>query len=111
MPLDGTPYSFAESAARTATGTSDVKEFVGELLAVTLDITAASGTTPSMTVTIEDSPTGTGQWTQLAAFPAQTAAGTNVQRITGAVHDYIRARWTITGTTPSFTFSLRATAR
>lgn len=112
MRSSGALYTFAPSAARTANGNSDVEQFAGEAMAVTLDVTAASGTTPSLTVVVEDAPTQNGPWTQLAAFAAQTAIGTNVQRITNsAIHSYVRARWTVSGTTPSFTFSLQATAR
>lgn len=75
-------------------------------------ITAVSGTGASMTVVVEDSPTGQGSWTQLATFGALGAVGTNVQRITGAIHEYVRVRSTaFSGTSPSFTFSVRTTAR
>ncbi len=73
-----------------------------------LVISAVSGTTPSMTVTIQTSfdNGATDAWRTVAAFPAQTAAGTVRQSFTG-LDRWIRANVTAeTGTTPSFTYSL-----
>lgn len=73
-----------------------------------LHVTAVSGTTPSMTAKVQHSADNS-SWSDLATFTAVTAAN-GYQRITGTgtVNRYLRAQWTITGTTPSFTFHLSA---
>jgi hypothetical protein len=38
-----------------------------------LDVSAASGTTPSLTVAIQGLDPGSGKWQAIATFPAQTA--------------------------------------
>jgi hypothetical protein len=71
-----------------------------------LTITAASGTTPSMTVVVEDSPNGT-TWTTRDTYPAQTTTATVTRPLPVTLATYQRVSWTITGTTPSFTFSVQ----
>jgi len=72
---------------------------------VQLNVTAASGTTPTLDVVIEDSVDGT-NWNTFATFTQKTTTGIEVVRIadTVAFSDIVRIRWTIAGTSPSFTF-------
>lgn len=72
-----------------------------------LQVSAVSGTTPTLVVKVQHSANGT-TWADLATFSSQNSvngeyvtvpAGTTVNR-------YLRAQWTITGTTPSFNFNL-----
>jgi len=108
----GRLLTIAIPAARTTTGTSDVSDIFAEAMAVTLDVTAASGTAPTLNVVLEDAPSSTGPWTTLATFAQKTVAAVEVQRVTSeAFHRYVRTRWTIAGTAPSFTFSVQATLR
>lgn len=69
-----------------------------------LQVTAASGGTPNLTVRIQHS-VDASAWVDLITFTAVTAAN-NAQRLTvaGTVNRHVRAAWTITGSTPSFTF-------
>lgn len=95
----------------TATGNSisfDLGD--AEQIAATLNVSAASGTTPTLDVIIEDSADGS-VWTTLQAFAQKTAAGTEVVRITNPFHNRIRATYTVGGTTPSFTATLKITAK
>jgi hypothetical protein len=102
------------SAAETATGSSaDFGEFGGfSHVCLVLDVTVVSGTTPSMTVKLEarsDQKTGGAYFTPTGAtMTAVTAAGTTALEIPWAYLVKYRATWTISGTTPSFTFSLVA---
>src|SRR5262245_15758513 len=94
------------SAARTASGqgegTSAAAGFrEGNVL---LDITAVSGTTPSLTVTAETSADGT-TWFTHTAFTAKTATGRDILKL-GNLGSFVRMSYTISGTTPSFTFSV-----
>lgn len=125
------------SGAHTATGNTSAWDGFGDVenLSLLLDITAVSGTTPTLVCLIEHTYDGT-TWYQLGSFNAATnitAAGKYVLDIgprlpnvtpaavtpassqaftRGSVaanfSDTIRVKWVIGGTTPSFTFSVRA---
>lgn len=99
--------SFADSAARTASGNSGVVPDFGDekTLRCQLDVTAASGTSPTLDVVIEDTLDGT-NWNVIGTFAQKVAAGREVVNVTIPFADRLRARWTLAGTTPSFTFSL-----
>lgn len=68
---------------------------------LTLDITAASGTTPTLDVTIETSEDKT-TWTSVGTFTQATAAGKQRKVFVG-LDRYVRAVETVGGTGPSFT--------
>lgn len=96
------------SAARTASGTSSTLEGVGEwgTIRARLAVTAASGTSPTLDVVVEDTLDGGTNWHTVATFAQKTAAGTEAVNITTPFSDRLRVRWTVGGTTPSFTFSV-----
>ena len=85
-----------------------------------LNITAASGTTPSLTLKLQAKCDTTGVYYDVpgAAFAAKTAAGSDMlvvkpgvaavanQAVSQPVPSTFRWVATITGTTPSFTFTL-----
>jgi len=73
-----------------------------------LNVTAASGTTPTLTAYIEDTVDGGANWNQVAAFTAATAPGVQTINVTTPFSDTLRVRWTVGGTTPSFTFTIAA---
>lgn len=75
-------------------------------LAILLNVTAASGTTPSLAVEVQWSHDGT-VWSSASpqdTFTAITATGSVVKnfQVKGR---FARLSYTITGTTPSFTFT------
>lgn len=95
------------SGAVTATAQSSLFEIgTGDDLAVMIDATAVSGTSPSMTVSVQWSNDGTTWFTAdpADAFTALTAAGKVVKSFT-VKGLYARLNYAISGTTPSFTFS------
>lgn len=96
------------SAARTATGNSGVLSGYGPAssLRAQLNVTAVSGTSPSLTVLIEDSVDGGVTFNTIGTFAAKTATGREVINVTGLFGEHLRVSWTITGTTPSFTFAV-----
>ncbi len=102
------------STAETASGNGAAVES-GEYrdLLVTLNCTAASGTSPTLLVQLQVSDDGGTTWYNLpnGAFTQLTAVGTQVLQIDSAFGDTIRASWTIGGTTPSFTFAVKAVAK
>jgi hypothetical protein len=80
-------------------------------LVAEVNISAASGTTPSVTFLLQDSIDGT-NWNTLATFTAMTAAGVQVQRVPNeAFGNQLRLNATVTGTLPSFTFSATILAK
>ena len=95
------------SAARTTSGNSGVLSGWGnaQTLRAQLNVSAASGTTPSLTVLVEDTLDGT-TFNTVGTFAAKTAAGREVINVTTPFADRLRITWTITGTTPSFTFDV-----
>jgi hypothetical protein len=96
------------SAARTTSGNSGAL-YAGpnaNQVDILLLVTAASGTTPSMTVSVEWSVNGTtfAPAETPDAFTAVTTAISKAKQF-AVKAPYFRIVWTITGTTPSFTFS------
>jgi hypothetical protein len=85
-----------------------------------LSISAASGTSPSMTVKLQHKDPISGNFVDIVggSFAAKTAAGDDTlvvypavaetanRRVSTVLGDEVNVVWTITGTTPSFTFSI-----
>ncbi len=91
----------------TATGNSSGFQVGGyNGLIAYLSVPAATGTTPSLTIKLQDSPDGT-TWFDIpsAAFTAVTTAGQQ-RLVVNSIGNFIRAVSTVSGTTPSFTASL-----
>lgn len=109
----GAPVLVVASAARTANGNSGILLLPerGELLHILIAVSAVSGTTPSMTPSLSWSDDGTAA-TLVPADP--TDAMTALTATPGALKTFqvrgqwYQINWTITGTTPSFTFAAYA---
>lgn len=117
MPARASRYFSSDevvaSGARTVTGISEVWTGFGPASSIRaqLNVTAASGTTPTLDVVLEDTVDGGTTWNVIGTFIQKTAAGREVINITGLFTDSIRARWTVAGTTPSFTFTVNLTSQ
>lgn len=108
MP-SSTPVTLLASAAQAASGVgASVDLGIQTGLLLDLAVSDASGTDPTLDVAIETSKDGV-VWRQLDAFEQVTAAGPVARAFAGADR-YVRARWTLGGTTPSFTFALTGQA-
>lgn len=71
---------------------------------------AVSGTdTPTLVVSVETALSTSGPWREVGALSPVTAVGMHKFRV-GDCLQYVRASWVITGTTPSFTFSVAGNA-
>lgn len=103
----GASETLVAPAARTASGNSGaLGQFShAAVLRLQLDVTAASGTSPTLDVVIEDTLDGT-NYNTIGTFAQKTAAGREVINITTPFSETLRVRWTVGGTTPSFTFSV-----
>jgi hypothetical protein len=100
------------SAARTANGTSAAYGLgpsfpLGQSIALEIEVTAVSGTSPSMALSVLWSEDGVNFGLNDGSadtFAAITAVG-NVVKTVPARAPYMQLSWVLTGTTPSFTFS------
>lgn len=97
------------STARTATGNGQaiVDSDRGDTLSLVVNVTAASGTTPTLDLAVQWSVDGT-TWAPAEtpdAFTQITTTGAKVKTFTVKAPSY-RVVWTIGGTTPSFTFTV-----
>lgn len=121
MPLIS-PRTVVDSAARTATGNSGaislheaLKVDAGEVdidsINLVVDVTAVSGTSPTLDLSVEWSHNGT----DFAAvdtpdtFTQITGTTKKVKRFTIKGSHY-RVVWTLAGTSPNFTFSISEVA-
>jgi hypothetical protein len=100
-----TRFLVLPSAARTTTGvaTLELNEFSEGYVA--LDVTAVSGTTPSMSVKVQVSDDNVTWYDEGTSFAAVTAISRPAVAKFTNFGRYVRLSYTITGTTPSFTFS------
>ncbi len=108
-PAPGVTDVLVASAARTTSSTSAALSGYGAstTLRVQVDVTAASGTAPTLDVVIQDSLDGT-TFNTIGTFAQKTAASREVINITVPFSETLRVSWTVTGTTPSFTFAVVA---
>lgn len=102
------PKVVVASAARTASGNSGALGGYGQetKMRAAISVTAASGTSPTLDVVVEDTLDGT-NWFTVGTFTQKTAAGTQVVNVESPFSDTLRVRWTVGGTSPSFTFEVR----
>jgi hypothetical protein len=111
----------AASAARTTAGNSGVLDNEGaDFGHIVVDVTAASGTSPVLVVTVQGVDPVSGKTYTLLASANITGVSTTVLKVGPALTAAANAvandvmpkqwqvSWTITGTTPSFTFSVGA---
>lgn len=97
------------SAARTTTANGTAWDTTGvDEVTATLTVSAASGTSPTLDVILQTSIDGGTNYYTVAAFTQKTTTGTE-GKVFGPLGDLSRWRWTVGGTTPSFTFAIAAT--
>lgn len=102
-------YSLHDLTAESATGNGSA--FDGGAASTTggvayLNVTAVSGAGASATVVVQGSSNGTTGWAAVATFTAATSTGAQRIAVSGSVARYLRATWTVAGTTPSITFTV-----
>jgi len=101
--------TISDSSAKTSSGNSgdiDISHILHA--AVCVDVTAASGTSPTLDLYLEGKDTLSGKYNTIWN-PAQITGVTTVwKELTDLPYRYIRLRWVIGGTNPSFTFSCAA---
>ncbi len=104
--VEGDTVTPVASAARTTSSDSGwLSSDAFNALELFLDVTAASGTTPTLDVIVETRTAAGTARTVGSAFAQKTAVSSERKSFAGFGDEY-RVRWTIAGTTPSFTFSV-----
>jgi len=95
------------SAARTTTASAaGVSGFAAaNNLVIQLNVTAASGTLPTLDVVVQDTVDGTNYGT-IATFTQASSVTKEVIRLATPFTDTLRVVYVFAGTTPSFTFSV-----
>ena len=103
------------SAARTASGQSpDIDCGFAKEVFIVVDVTAVSGTSPTLDIKVTCKDPVSGKHRDLYSFTQFTAIGTQDQHIGPGLEtnkglgSKIRVEYTIGGTDPSFTFSVGA---
>jgi len=94
--------------ASGATVDIDVSNF--SAMELEIKVTAVSGTTPSLSVYIEGKFTATEDYKPLVYVENIGSTGIWYLTITQLVFKTIRVRWVVSGTSPSFTFTVAAEA-
>ena len=104
--------AFHPVAARTATGEAtglDLRQYDGDVVLL-LDSAAGGGTTPTLDVTVEHSDSLSTDYTAIsgAAFEQVVDAASRQKLVIDAdsAKRYVRVKYTIAGTNPTFTFSV-----
>lgn len=114
-----TLFSEGTSARTTSGNTSNLTPTTApSSMIVAWNITAVTGTTPSMTVSLQQQDAN-GVFQTLASSAAQTATGTGTLSVGQALANNVmisgnnitRIAWTISGVTPSFTVQFSLIAR
>jgi hypothetical protein len=101
------------TAARTATGQTsgiDLQAYDGDVVFL-LDSAAGSGTSPTLDVTIEDSADNSSFAAISGAAFTQVTGTASAQKLVinkDSARRYVRVKYTIGGSSPSFTFSVNA---
>lgn len=109
QPEESLAAAQVASAARTTTGngtafdTADIDSITGAVA-----VTASSGTTPTLDVTLQTSADGT-VFYSVGSFTQKTTTTAAETKVFTGLGSTSRWAWTIAGTTPSFTFSIVAT--
>lgn len=108
LPQPGLRERAVASDARTVSGNSGTLRGYGQAKTIRaqLDVTAVTGVAPTLDVVIEDTLDDGATWNTIGTFTQRTAVGRQVIDVTTPFSDTVRFRWTMGGTTPSFTFAI-----
>ncbi len=95
-----------ELSSRNTNGSSNiVKADGGESARVQLNIVGVSGTSPALSVVVEDSVDGI-NFNTISTFAQKTAASREVISVSQPFAEILRVSWTITGASANFTFGV-----
>jgi hypothetical protein len=99
------PRIIEASPRNTAGNSGNIQTYGSETVRAQLNVTAASGTAPTLNVILEDTLDGV-NYNTIGTFAQKAAPGREIINITTPFTETLRVSWTIAGTSPSFTFSV-----
>lgn len=100
--------SLLDHASRTSSGdgsSHDSGSSSSDGAVAHLHVTAVSGSSPTLDVTVQHSSDGS-TWADLITFDQATTTDSQRKTVTGTVDQHLRVTWTIGGTDPSFDFAV-----
>lgn len=103
LALPGTIADVASAAITTTATTAALTPTFGTAYQVNMPVTAVTGTTPTLDMSIEESTDSGTNWFKVYDFPRITATGFYNSPILRMRGNRLRYVQTLTGTTPSFT--------
>jgi len=114
--LHGSPLtdvsSVDVSGTFTSTGTTSALDASGNAsIAFTVNVSASSGTTPTLDVQLQESDDGTNNWTEVYDADRFTTTGSYKSMRQSLHARYYRFNYVIAGSSPSFTFTVRTTLK
>ena len=110
-PSNGSLNDIVTGAITSTTTSSSLVNTMGNGFQVTILVTAASGTNPTLDVRIEESFDNGTNWVTLYDFQRITATGSYNSPMLRATGSHIRYVITVGGTSPSFTMSVNRNIR
>lgn len=97
----------------TATGTNTSQAFSTEgvinAVIFDIDVLTVAGTTPTMTINLQNSPDNSAYTTEASSSSFTAAGSQRIMALLDPGSNFVRAQFVIGGTTPSFKFNVRAT--
>ena len=94
----------------TSGATTDIDVSNFSAMEIIIKVTAVSGTNPTLSLYIEGKFTATGDYKPLVYVENITSTGIWYLTITQLIFKTIRVRWVVSGTSPSFTFTVAGEA-
>ena len=107
LAIPGIIQDVASAALTTTTTTSAFTPTFGSSYSVAIPVTAVSGTTPTLDVSIEESDDSGTNWFAVYQFPRITATGIYRSPLMPLTGNRVRYVQTVAGTSPSFTRSVQ----
>jgi hypothetical protein len=100
------------SGTVTSSGnTADIDVSLYSSVRIMVKVTSVSGTSPTLDVYVEGKYEATGDYVPLLSITGITSTGVyELGQLDNLCFRYIRVRWVVGGTTPSFTFAVVAQA-
>ena len=102
-------YRTLQAGTFTASGnTADIDLSDFSAVELVFKVTAVSGTSPTLDLYFEGKFEATGDYKVLASQTGITGTGTWFATVNPLIFRYVRVRWVVGGTSPSFTFTVAA---
>jgi hypothetical protein len=99
------------SSSRTSSGSTDASPTdatTSKEALFFLDVTAASGTSPTLDVVVKTKDPASGKWFNLVTFTQSVGVTSELKSVSSGLGSDIAVFYTLGGTSPNFTFSLGA---